>query len=93
MVAFRPQLLEERNDAVDLVAFGSWRRAGTGRLAADVNDVGSIGEHLAHTLDRAHRVDIAPAVEERIGSDIEHAHDQWAIEREVIWTANKNRRN
>src|SRR5262249_32136668 len=52
--------------------FGS----GTSRLAAHVNPVRTLTCHLDAVLDRPLRIDIQPAVGERVRGYVEHAHDE-----------------
>ena len=48
---------------------------GPGRLAADVEDVGALGDQLAAVLDRRRRLEPLAAVAERVGRDVDDAHD------------------
>ena len=48
---------------------------GPRRLGADIDDVGTFGDHAPCVFDGHRRLQEAPAVRERIRSDIEHAHD------------------
>ena len=52
--------------------------AGTGRLGADVDDVRAGGDQLARVRQRRARVEVAPAVGERVRGDVEDAHDRSA---------------
>ncbi len=52
--------------------------AGAGRLTADVDQVGPLGEQPQPLLGRGARVEEGPAVGEGVGGDVDHAHDQAA---------------
>ena len=51
---------------------------GPGRLAADVEDLGALGDQLAPVLDRPLGIEEQPAVGERVGRDVDHPHDPGA---------------
>src|SRR5439155_5810815 len=60
------------------------RRPARPRLfSADVDDVRAVREHPTHVIERGGPVEKTAAIEERIGRDVEHAHDQGAVEREA----------
>ena len=68
-----PQLFLQRN------RFGPWTR----RLAADVEDIRPLLEHAQPVLDGADLIEAQAAVGERIGRDVENAHDERALAEEI----------
>ena len=52
-------------------------------LGADVEDVGACRLELQGVRDRRVGGQIAPAVREAVGGDVDDAHDQWPIERQT----------
>ena len=52
--------------------------AGPGRLAADVDDVGALGDQRPAVGDGRLVVEVPAAVGERVGGDVEHAHHERA---------------
>ena len=64
----------------ELLVLGQRRGAGPRRLAADVDDVGPLARpSRSRVRDGAVDVEVEPAVSERIGRDVEDAHDQRAL--------------
>ena len=60
--------------------FGRRKRLGPGprRFAADVDEVGALFFHPQRQLDRGERVGAGRRLRERVGRDVEDAHDQRA---------------
>jgi hypothetical protein len=76
----RGQLTNYRNYPAEFF-FDTWSpRSGASRFAPDVNDVGALSPQLQTMGNRIPRLKPAPAIGERIGSDVHHAHDH-----NVIW--------
>src|SRR5690606_22478717 len=71
------ELLDERDDPLDLEI--RIERPGTGprRLAADVEDGRPVQDQLLGAGESGGGRRMTPAVEERIGSDVEDTDDQW----------------
>ena len=63
------------------------RKAGTRGLAAHVDDVGTLVEHLEAVLDRRIGIEMLAAVAERIGRDVEDTHDARAVEPKLVLAA------
>src|SRR5690606_29228556 len=72
--------LDERLDDRDgpLELLDRWDPAGSrpGRLATDVDDVGTLGEEVASMGGGILRIEPESAVAERVGRDVENAHDE-----------------
>ena len=65
---------EHRPDAGELFLDAHWQRTRTARLAADVEDVGALGEHLLAAGDRLRRRQSRAAFGERVWRDVDDAH-------------------
>jgi hypothetical protein len=59
-------------------------RAGPGRLAADVEDVGARRAQREAVRDRGLGVEVAAAVAERVGRDVDDAHDEGHVRRPPV---------
>ena len=66
--------LDDGYDATQLLLDERSGRARPGRLAADVEDVGTVREQLPPVRDRALGVEEQPAVGERVGRDVDDPH-------------------
>src|SRR5919197_600005 len=67
--------LEDGADAAQLLLGRHRRRAGPGRLAADVEDVGAGRRQLEPVRDRPLGAEEEPAVRERVGGHVDDAHE------------------
>ena len=65
---------DHRPDAIDLRVAGDRLGARAGRLTADVDDQRTLRREPAAVGDGAGRVEVAPAVAERVGRDVHDAH-------------------
>ncbi len=72
--SFARQRFHQRNDAFQLDVLRDRQRAGPRRFAADVNDVGTVGDHPARMVQRLVAVDEEAAVGEGVRRDVEDAH-------------------
>ncbi len=70
--------LDDGHDAVDLFLPSHRWRAGARGLPADVDDSGTFGHHALGVPQRSVAGEEAAAVGERIGGDVEYAHDSRA---------------
>jgi hypothetical protein len=73
------QPLENGNNAAEFFFRGDGLSAGFGGLAADVDDIGALLFHLHGAGESEIGVKVFAAVRERIGRDVEDAHDESAI--------------
>ena len=73
--------------ALGLNLWRDGRMPGTRGLAAHVDDVGALVEHLEAPSDGRLGVEVLPAVREGVGGHIENAHDSWARERDLVRAA------
>jgi len=71
--ALRGERAHDRHHARRLLDRGHGLGAGPGRLAPDVDDVGTVVDEPAGLRDRGLGLEPAPAVAERVGRDVEHA--------------------
>ena len=69
------QRADDRDDAAQLLVDRHRLGPRTGRLAADVEDVGTLGDEHARVFDGAIEREPLTAVGERVGRDVEDAHD------------------
>src|SRR6266545_2303055 len=69
-------------------------RSGVGAApgAVDVDDVCAVVDHFSGMVERGGRIEKAAAVGEGIGSDVEDAHDQGAVERKLVAATGQRRR-
>jgi hypothetical protein len=65
---------DHRDDAAQLLLGVDAQRTGSRRLAADVDDVGTLGDELEPVLDGGVGVQPLAAVGEGVGGDIHHPH-------------------
>ena len=66
--------------------------AGPGRLAANVDDVGAVIDHPQTGVDRGWQVEQSATVRERIGGDVDHAHDERALTQQQVAAAGQGDR-
>ena len=71
----RGEALDDRDDAAQLLLGGHRRGAGARGLAADVDDRGALLDEPARVADGRRVVVERAAVGERVGRDVDHAHD------------------
>ena len=69
------QRLEHRNHPPELLVLRNRKMAGPCRFAANVDDRGPLRDHGSRPRDRGGRVEMAPAVGERIRGHVENAHE------------------
>ena len=72
------QALDERDDARGLLVGRGGRRVGDARLAADVDEVGALGDELESALHLAVERVQAHGVGERVVAGVDDPHDQRA---------------
>jgi hypothetical protein len=72
------QPLDDRDDPTELLVDRRAQRSGPGGLAAHVDQVGPARGQVDPVGDGAVVVEVAPAVGERVGRDVEDAHHQAA---------------
>ena len=72
------QGFDDRDDPPQLLGLGDRERAGAGALPADVEDVRALGGEREAAVDRLSGVEVAPAVGEGVGRDVEDAHEPGA---------------
>ena len=82
--------LHDRQHAARLGVGIDRGETGTGRLAADVDDIGAIVEHLEAVRDCGVGVEVLATVAEGIGRDVEDAHDARAVELQLVFSAAPN---
>ena len=70
--------LDHRDDARDLLVLPHRRKTGAGGLAAHVDEVGTVVEHLVGPGERLGKGVVRTAVAEGVGRHVEHAHDAGA---------------
>ena len=86
----RTTLGERTHDGQDAARLfvGVYRtKPGSRRLAAHIDDIRPRVEHRDAMGDRRLGIEVLTTVAERIGRDVEHAHDARAVEREGIVSA------
>ena len=72
--------LDDGQDAAQLLLQRRPAGAGAGRLAADVEDVGTVRGEREPAGDRVAGLEPPPAVAERVGGDVDDAHDEAAVQ-------------
>ncbi|CAM5251520.1 hypothetical protein STENM223S_00285 [Streptomyces tendae] len=77
--AFRDETADHRDDAPELLGLVDAGRAGAGGLAADVHQVGALGDQVEAVLDGRGGVEPASAVGEGVGGDVHDSHDRAAV--------------
>lgn len=77
--ALGDQSPDDRDDPAQLLALVDAGRAGTGRFAADVDQVGAVGHQAQAALDGGGRVESAAAVGERVRGHVDDSHDRAAV--------------
>jgi hypothetical protein len=74
------ELLDDGQDALDLVAFPHRLCTGAGGLAADIDDRGSRGGHGVAGGGGSGRIVVPPSVGKAVGRDVEDADDLRLVE-------------
>ena len=77
--ACRGQFADHGEHPAQLLGLVDPGGARAGGLAADVDQVGALGDQVEAVLDGDVRVEPPPAVGERVGRDVHHAHDRAAV--------------
>ena len=72
----RGERLDHGGDAVPLLLGRDRIRSRTGRLAADVDEVGALVDHLDPTDHGSAVIEVQPPVGEGVGRDVQDAHDE-----------------
>jgi hypothetical protein len=75
-VHHRGEPLDHRQHPAQFLVFRQRRRAGSRRLAANVDDVRSIRNHAPAVGHGGLEIEVQPTIRERIGGHVEDAHDQ-----------------
>ena len=75
-IAPAPDLFDDRNDALDLRFLGHRLGAGSGRLAADVDDRRAVRLHPQRRINRCGSIEVHAAVGEGVGRHVDDAHDR-----------------
>ena len=70
------EFFDDRDHALELFVETRPHRTGAGRLSADVDQVGAVGEQLLAMLDGGDRGGVQAAVGEGVGGDVDDAHHQ-----------------
>src|SRR5437016_516040 len=76
------KLFQHRKNSPELLLLGHRLGARARRFAADVDDVGALLGDPARMRNGRFRIEEAAAVGEGVGRDVDHAHDEWLIERQ-----------
>ena len=75
---------DDGDDALELLRLVDAGGAGAGGLAADVDQVGALGDQVEAVLDGGRRVEPAAAVGEGVGGDVHDPHDRAAVPRPAV---------
>ena len=75
-IAPAPDLFDDRNDALDLRFLGHRLGAGSGRLAADVDDRRAVRLHPQRRINRLGSIEVHAAFGEGVGRHVDDAHDR-----------------
>ena len=78
---------DDGDDAAQLLLGVDAQRTGPGGLAADVDDVGALGDELEPVADGGVGVEPLAAVGEGVGGDVDHPHDAAASRSEQTCSA------
>ena len=73
------QALQHRNQTPQFLGRGDARRIRARGFRAYVDDVGALFLHMHGVREGAIRIQVFAAIGERIGRDVQHAHDQRAL--------------
>lgn len=77
--AFGGEAADDGDDAAELFLLVDAAGAGAGGLAADVDEVGALGDEVEAVFDGGRGVEPAAAVGEGVGGHVDHAHDRAAV--------------
>ncbi len=79
--------LDHRHDAIDFLLHAYCRRTRSRRLAADVDDGGTLLDHAQSGRDRGLPFEVQATVRERVWRDVEDTHDGGDVEGQRSVTA------